>query len=331
MRYVETTPGCDVNLSDNTNLWGPPPSVSRTLSQIEITQLSRYPSAYSDELKSALARYTVVDASMIVVGCGSDDVLDSAVRSLAGPDSSLAQLDPTFSMISAFANVSRVSVVAISRKTPNIDSAFANTGTSLTYLCSPNNPTGEALPPDVIESIVAAASGVVIIDEAYAEFAETSSLALLHRYDNVLITRTMSKAFGLAGFRIGYGIGSPRLIDRVEAARGPYKVTTVAERVALGVLCDDIGWVREKAAEAVTIRRKFITELRALGYTPLDSQANFVLVPVADSAAVECGMRNHGVALRRLNDLTDIGDAVRIGIGPWPMMQRCLDALKAAI
>src|SRR4029078_467735 len=106
---------------------------------------------------------------------------------------------------------------------------------SLTYLCSPNNPTGEVISPDVIEAIVKAARGVVVIDEAYAEFSEENPLRLLDLYDNVLITRTMSKAFGIAGLRIGYGIGSPDIIEGVVGARGADKGTTLAVCAGLDV------------------------------------------------------------------------------------------------
>lgn len=330
MRYVETEPGCDLDLSDNTNLWGAPPSVQRVLAQADVSRLSRYPSAYSMELKRALADYAGVDSSMIVVGCGSDDVLDSAIRSLAQRGESLAQLDPSFSMIPVFAQVSGISVIRISRAVSDLASAFAGSAARLTYLCSPNNPTGEVLSPNVVEAIVSTARGVVIIDEAYAEFAENNSLDLLCRYDNVLITRTMSKAFGIAGLRIGYGIGSPAIIERVEAARGPYKVSALAECAALAVFLNDLDWIKDKAYEAVTNRRRFVTELSAMGYCPLDSEANFVLVPVENSAAVESAMRGCSVAVRRFDKLAGIGDAVRIGIGPWPMMERCLDAFRTA-
>ena len=331
MKYVETTPGCDLDLSDNTNLWGVPPSVQRALANANVSQWSRYPSAYSNELKSALADHVGVDPSMIVVGCGSDDVLDSSIRAFAATGESLAQLDPSFSMIPVFARVGGVSIVRISRASSSMSSAFIDASATLIYLCSPNNPTGEVLSAEDIESIVTAAHGIVIIDEAYAEFAEGSALGLVKRYDNVLITRTMSKAFGLAGFRIGFGIGSPDIIERVEAARGPYKVTIPSECAALAVLRQDMDWVKERARDAVMNRGRFAAELGAMGHPPLESQANFVLVPVKDSSVTETEMRVRGIAVRRFDNLTSIGDAVRISVGPWPMMERCLDAFWEAV
>lgn len=330
MRYTATLPGCDIDLSDNTNLWGSPPAVKRVLSDLDGCAFSRYPSAYSDDLKRALARYAGVDPSMIVVGCGSDDVLDSAIRSLAAPGGTLAQLDPSFTMIASFAAVSGLSVIGISPASADMASAFADSNADLIYLCSPNNPTGTVCSRDLIERVIAGGRGYVIIDEAYAEFAGASSIGVLQVRDNVLVTRTMSKAFGLAGFRIGYAVGSPDLIDRVEAARGPYKVTTVSERVALAVLEEDMEWVAGTTRAAVANRRRFAAELSAAGHSPLESEANFVLVPVADAASIARKLRACGIAVRCFARLAGIGDAVRISIGPWPMMERCLNAFSAA-
>ena len=330
-RYAETLPGCEIDLSDNTNLWGTPPSVQPLIAGAAITGLSRYPSAYSDDLKRELARYAGVDSSMIVVGCGSDDLLDSAIRSLAAPGETLAGLDPSFSMIPSFAAVSGLAFAGIPLLETGMADAFAEVSAGLSYLCSPNNPTGTVLQAEVIEAIVAGANGSVIVDEAYAEFAGATSVELAGRYDNVMITRTMSKAFGMAGFRVGYAIASPELICRVEAARGPYKVSSISEKVAMSVLQNDMEWVNERVVDAVTNRDRLAREFTGLGYTPLDSRANFLLVPVPDSASVETKMRTARVAVRSFGSLTGIGDAVRVTVGPWEMMERCLDAFGAAI
>jgi histidinol-phosphate aminotransferase len=265
---------------------------------------------------------------MVVTGCGSDDVLDSAIRAFGRPGNRLAQLDPTFSMMRIFAGASGLHVTTIHTKEEQLADSFADSRAQLIYLCSPNNPTGGVISPSVIESIVAVSGGVVIIDEAYIDFGGVSSVRLLERYDNVLITRTLSKAFGLAGFRVGYGVGSPDLICRVEAVRGPYKVSAISERVAIDVLANDTGWVCQRAADAGNNRRRFAIELSNLGYTALESRANFVLVPVDDASRVELQMRARGVAVRAFAKLAGIGDAVRITVGPWQMMQLCLDALR---
>ncbi len=328
VRYQETLAGCAVDLSDNTNLWGPPPSVATTIASC--LAASRYPSAYSDNLKRSIAGYVGLDESMVVTGCGSDDVLDSTIRAFRKAGNVMAEMDPTFSMMKVFASVSGLEVVSIVPG-PGIVADFAATEASIIYLCSPNNPTGSVLSLEIIEAIVARAKGVVIVDEAYIEFGGQSSVELLASYDNLIVTRTMSKAFGLAGFRVGYGLGNARLIASVESARGPYKVSQLSEEVSVRVLDNDLKWVAESVDEAIALRRTFSEQLTSVGYPPLDSAANFVLVPVSDAASVESRMRLRGVAVRRFDGLSGIGDAVRISIGPREMMNVCFDAFREAV
>ncbi len=330
-RYDEVAPGCSIDLSDNTNLWGPPPSVVRVMASGLTGSLARYPSAYSNDLKRAIAKYAEVEATMVATGCGSDDILDSALRAFGEPGGTVAMLDPTFSMMRSFASLSGLAIAPVRSDEPDIPLAFRSKAARITYLCSPNNPTGAALSAQVIESIVAHASGIVVIDEAYIDFGGVASIALLERYENVLITRTFSKAFGLAGFRVGYALGSSDVIHRVEAARGPYKVSALSERVAIDALTSDTSWVAERAAEVLGNRKRLALELSILGCPPLESSANFVLVPVRDAIRVEEGMRSRSVAVRAFTGLTGIGDAVRITVGPWDAMERCITALSEVL
>jgi histidinol-phosphate aminotransferase len=329
--YDPATEQCRIDLSDNTNLWGAPPSARAAIALADSEALTRYPAPYSRELTRTLADYLGVDANMIVVGCGSDDVLDSAIRAFGEPGARLAQLDPTFGMIRVFATLNGLSVVAIPGGDSRAAEALLGASARLIYLCSPNNPTGELIDPASIETIVARANGLVIIDEAYAEFAGVSSIELLTRYDNLLITRTLSKAFGLAGLRIGYAAGSATVVREVEKSRGPYKVNSLAERAAMVAITDDRAWVEDKVREVRANRARFTDRLRGLGVQPLESYANFVLVPVSDSRYTGEQMVRAGVAVRVLQKLTGIGDALRISVGPWPMMEECLGALEGAL
>ena len=322
---------CRVDLSDNTNLWGAPPTAQAALEATDPAALTRYPAPYSRELTRVLAGYLVVDANMVIVGCGSDDLLDSAIRAFGEPGDTLAQLDPTFGMIRVFATVNGLRVSSIPTRGGEGAKALVGSDARIIYLCSPNNPTGEILDGELIESIVSRAKGLVIVDEAYAEFAGVSSVELLARHDNLLITRTLSKAFGLAGLRIGYAAGSPQIVREVEKSRGPYKVNSLAERAAMAAITSDRGWVDERVTEARANRARFSDRLRALGLDPIESQANFVLLPAADSRQIAERMARSGVAVRQLDNLTGIGDALRISIGPWPMMEECLTALEAAL
>ena len=293
--------------------------------------VTRYPAAFEPALREALADYAGVPPDMIVAGCGSDDVLDSAIRAFGEPGDVLCLPAPSFSMIPVFARTNGLIPVEVPL-TARLDAdaaAMLETGAQITYLCSPNNPTGGAFSRESVERIVWGAAGLVIIDQAYAEFGGDSYTDLASLGRPVLVTRTLSKAFGLAGLRVGYGIGSPELVGEIMKARGPYKVNALAERAAIAALENDQRWVAERVADVVANRARFRQELALRGITSLPSAANFVLLPVKDCASVSEQLQRLGIGVRALPSLPGIGDALRIGIGPWEMMERCLDALGA--
>jgi histidinol dehydrogenase len=330
-----------LDLSDNTNLWGMPPAAKRVVESAGSDVVTRYPSLYASELKKALAGYLGVQPDMVVTGCGSDDVLDSALRAFAEPGERIAYPDPTFPAIPIFALMNALEPVPITLTADyDVDAdRLLATRAPVIYLCSPNNPTGNVLSRAAIERIVDEAPGIVILDEAYAEFAERNAIDLLARSNRLLISRTMSKAFGLAGLRVGYAVGSPALVDEVEKSRGPYKVNALAERAALTALTEDIDWVRTNVREAIESRTRLIAALGDMGLDPLPSQANFVFVPLAGAPRVAKRMRELGVAVRPFTELPHVspaldasgGDALRISVGPWPLLQETLQALRTAL
>jgi histidinol-phosphate aminotransferase len=329
--YAPDRTPCAIDLSDNTNLWGVPPSADAALrSAVSVT---RYPSLYTPELKRALAAYVGVEPESIVTGCGSDDVLDSAIRAFADPGSRVAHPEPSFAMIPIFARMNGLEPVAVPlRRDLDIDAdALLATRARIIYICSPNNPTGTLASPEAIARVIDGADGIVILDEAYAEFAGTGFVGAAPSYENVLVVRTMSKAFGLAGLRIGYACGGPDLVAEVEKSRGPYKVSTIAERAAIAALDNDLEWVGAHVDEALQHRAEFIESLQDMGLSPLPTRANFVLVPVTDAARTASMLREHGIAVRPFIALPGIGDALRITIGPWAMMDACLSALWRAL
>ncbi|MBI1796545.1 MAG: histidinol-phosphate aminotransferase family protein [Candidatus Eisenbacteria bacterium] len=330
-----------LDLSDNTNCYGAPPSALRALgivatvlkdsSMLGGDDVTRYPSATADALRAALARMHGTTSDRITTGCGSDGVLDAAVRTLVAPGATLAHPDPTFSMIPEL--VSRNRLVAAPVPLAGDGDIRADlllaTGAAAIYVASPNNPTGTPASRAAIARL-AASGETLILDQAYADFTSDASLDLALARPNVLVTRTLSKAFGLAGLRVGYAIGDPALIARIEAARDPYAVSAVAERAACAVIERDLTWVRERAAEAVRDRARLAAALTACGFAPLRSEANFVLVPVRDALACAGRMRERGVMVRAFPALTGIGDAVRITVAPSPALERAVAALAEA-
>ena len=322
-RYLPTRPPCAVDLTDNTNLFGAPPSVAQVLSETTVT---RYPTPYVDELRAALAKEAGVLPEAIVTGCGSDDLLDAAMRAFAEPGEVLAYCPPTFGIVPTFARTNGLTPLA----TALTVEALLAVDPRLIYLCAPNNPTGALLPEGFLEALLEQTSALVLLDEAYIDYARSPSRAgMASRSERLLVIRTMSKAFGLAGLRVGWGVGPPRLIAELEKARGPYKVGTLAERAAIAALTLDRAWVSERVCETLELRSRFVEALGAKGLWALPSEGNFVLVPVnEDAEGLAEKLRTRGVSVRAFSKLQGIGEALRITIGPWPAMAACLEALR---
>lgn len=334
-RRYEPGPAARVDLSDNTNLWGPGAAARSALAAAGASALGRYPSPYGDALKAAAAAYLGVDAGQVVTGCGSDDILDAAIRAWARPGDRLVFSAPTFSMIPAFAAVNHLQAVAVPfREDWDIDAErlVAASG-AVTYLCSPNNPTATGGSRAAINHVVAHAAGLVILDEAYAEYAGVSSIGEGSPNDRLLITRTLSKAFGLAGLRAGFGVAAPDLVARIEGARGPYRLTTLSEQVAVAALTGDLAWMRRTVEETVVLRTRFTERVEAGNrFAVLPSQANFVLITARDRRGdairrLDATLRARGIGGRLLPALPRLGDALRLTIGPWPMLTPVLDAM----
>jgi histidinol-phosphate aminotransferase len=344
--YDPDVAACAIDLSDNTNLWGMPPAAARALREAPASAVSRYPSLYSTSLRDAILDYAglkgVPDLG-VVTGCGSDDVIDSTIRAFGAAGDRLAFSSPTFTMVPVFARLNGIEPVAIPFTAQfDVDAdRLVEIGAKITYLCAPNNPTATAVTREAVEYVVANARGIVLLDEAYAEFAPEVFADLVTRSDRLLVLRTFSKAFGMAGLRVGYGLGHRALTGLVERARGPYKVSALGERAAAAALEDSpdgVQWMRTHAALAIEHRTRFAGVLRTVGLSPLPSAANFLFVPTARAVAIASALRRRGIFVRAFSGLPrDLaclaesgGSALRIGIGPWEMMQPVLDALAEA-
>ena len=331
--YAPDPSPVDVDLSDNVNLWGLPPAAERALRDPLAANPSVYPRSNPVELRQALASYAGVDPSQVVTGCGSDDVIDGALRAFAAPGEAVAFSSPTFSMLSTFARVSGLGLAPVPfRPDGDIDArALLAARAAITYVCSPNNPTGTGVSRAALEQVVLGASGLVLVDEAYGEYSGQSAVSLLPQAPHLLVTRTLSKAFGLAGLRVGYGLAAPEVVRVLEKVRGPYKVNALGERAALAALRGDLPWVRRHVEEALTIRDRLRNALEALGLRALPSAANFLCVPVPDAPALGSALLARGIKVRVLRELPGIGDAIRVGVGPWPLLERFLGALRESL
>ncbi|MEP6619252.1 MAG: histidinol-phosphate transaminase [bacterium] len=341
--YAPDAANALVDLSDNTNLWGTPPAVMRSLGEGPPSAMARYPSLYGSPLRRAVLHYlgfADTDDLAVLTGCGSDDIIDSTMRAFGEPGERVAFSSPTFTMVPLFARLNGLTPVAVPLTAEfDIDAQrLVECRAKITYLCAPNNPTATAVSRAAVEYVISHAPGIVLLDEAYAEFAPEIFADLLATRPRLIVARTFSKAFGLAGLRIGVGVGSKRLIEFVARARGPYKVTSLAERAALAALDpapDGLPWVLARAADAVHNRDRMIAELQRLGFAPLPSATNFIMIPTARARMLAGRLAEHGVIVRAFTGLpqeipafADNGSsALRISIGPWAMLQVVLDRL----
>lgn len=323
----------DVDLSDNTNLWGPPPAALDGVRRAPPYLLSRYPSAYGSDLKEAIGARFGVPAANVATGCGSDDLLDSVFRASTNPPGLLRFLAPTFSMVAAFARMNGLTAEPVPWKEAGEDpTRFLQNGPDLLYICRPNNPTGVSVEREWLRDLLAlvgAEGPLVILDEAYADFAEDSLVEEAPASDRLLVLRTLSTLYGMAGLRVGFAVGSKALVREVEKSRGPYKVSHLAERASLAAMTDGSGWIDRIRGEVIMNRDRLARAVEARGLRPLPSQANFLLIPTEPASADEVNraLRSHGVAGRPFSNLPGIGDAIRVTVGPWPLMERFLQAL----
>lgn len=332
--YKPAKKPCRVDLSDNLNLFGMPPAAERVLREATSRMVTHYPAGYAPDLKRAVAKHAGVALERVTTGCGSDGIIDSTIRAFLDNGDALAYMDPTFVMVPLYSRMNGVRPVPV-RLTPDFDldvEGLVATGAKVIYLCSPNNPTGTALSRAAVERVVERAPGIVLIDEAYAEFASGPGFMDLARTrPNVLVTRTFSKAYGLAGMRVGWAVGSPELVAEVEKARGPYMHAAISEAMATAVLTEDDGWVKARVAEAVANRERLRAELEALGLKPLPAEGNFLMVPLPGAPKVAERMRERDVNVRAFGGLNGVGDALRIGSGPWPLLETALVALRESL
>ena len=329
--YDPDRPPVRLDLSDNTSRFGTAPSALRALAD-DGGGVSRYPSAYADELRASIARYHGVDPASVCTGCGSDDVIDSALRAFCEPGAVVAHPDPTFGMVGAFALMNGLRPVAVptAAGAPDLDRLLAP-APACVYLCRPDNPTGASADAAVVRRLDALAPGIVLLDEAYADFAGEDMTRWAAGSRRTIALRTFSKAWGLAGARIGYAVGPARWIAELRKSRGPYKVSSVAERAAVAALRDDDAWRRRAVERAIAARVRLEEGLAALGLRPLPGRANFLLAPVSDAAAARAALLARGIGVRAFRGLRDIGDAIRITVAPEPALTELLDALEAGL
>ena len=307
-------PQLDVPVRLNTNENPYPPSAALVADIAAAVRdvaggLNRYPDRDAVALRTALAGYLGhgLTAASAWAANGSNEIIQQLLQAFGGPGRSALGFEPSYSMHPLIAQTTSTRWIAAQRTSDfSLDPGQAAQEVrrhqpDVVFLTSPNNPTGSATPLAVIEAVCAAAPGMVVIDEAYAEFARDAggtALALLPRYPRLVVVRTMSKAFAMAGARVGYLAADPEVVDALLLVRLPYHLSAVTQAVALAALRHSAELLSSVAAIRAE-RNRLVGDLRGLGLTAPDSDANFVLFGrFADRHAVWQELLDRGVLVR---------------------------------
>lgn len=288
------------------------------------TGLNRYPNPNYSKLKQALANYTGSSSENIFVGVGSDEVLDLIVRLYVEPTEEIVTFTPTYGMYEVIANKNGVKTIKIPLNS-NFQinkGAFYNAvtpNTKLIFICSPNNPTGNLINRDDILEICQKFEGIVVVDEAYLEYSEAKSLA--SELPNLIVVRTLSKAWGLAGIRVGYAVASPEIVSYLEMIRFPYNINVLSEKAAIEGLANEQE-MQEQVEATLTEKMKMMKTLQELGFNTYESDTNFILVDCPNAKELVTKLaQDYGLIVRAFDKY------IRVTIGLPNQNQELIKAL----
>ena len=274
-----------------------------------LTGLNEYPAASYKPLREAAAAYTGVDASQVVPGAGVDELILLSARALLSPGDRAVGYTPTYPLY----RIATEQQGAVFSESP-ISAPEPDEGAALTWLCVPNNPTGERLDDATISRILDRSAGIVVIDAAYAEFTGDRWGAWIDRYDNLLVLQTLSKGFGLAGARVGYAFGHLSLIDAIDRIRPPGSISTVSVKLAISALANSQR-MRHTVDRVIVERERLSGLLAALGLDVWPSEANFVLAKVGtDAPALAAGLMAEGLVVREFPHIPQLRDHLRFTV-----------------
>lgn len=319
-----------IKLNTNENPYPPSPRVLEAIRRIDGDALRRYPSPMADAFRQTAARLHGVTSDHILAGNGSDDILQVALRSYCAAGDVLASPDPTYSLYPVLAELADVTFVTVPWGTDWTLPAEALLATHprAIFFANPNAPSGTSVSPADVRTLAMRTDALVLVDEAYVDFAEANCLGLLADCENLLITRTLSKGYGLAGLRFGYAIGHPAVIATMAKVKDSYNCDAISIAAACAAL-DDQPYAHTCWDRVRNERARLTEALAQRGFVVLPSHANFVLAAVPGGTTAQTLYRTlkaHGV-LVRFFDKPGLVDKLRITVGTPDEN----DALLAAI
>ncbi|MGH7903012.1 MAG: histidinol dehydrogenase [Candidatus Dormibacteraceae bacterium] len=311
-----------IRFDTNTSPWTPPAPAGPP------PVLNEYPDAGYRDLTGAFAGYIGVPPEAITVGAGADEVLDLLARAFVGPGDAVITSRPAYSMFEVVSEIAGARLEGIPAVAMDLDrSRFLSAArrARLVWLCNPNNPTGELVGLDYIEELARATAAVVVVDEAYFEYSGTTAAGMIGALPNLAVVRTMSKAFGLAGARVGCAVSGPGIAAALRMVRPPGSVGVAAAALAVAAL-RDAGQMRGRVAGILRERTRLLAEVRALGIEARGSEANFLLVRAGGAAPA---LLRSGLVVRTFAPGSALAGWIRITVRTRADDDRLLQGLAA--
>ena len=316
-----------VKLNTNENPYPPSPKCAEVLAGFDLDKLRRYPDPEFSALREAIAQMVHAKAANIFIGNGSDEILALSAKAFVENDEVIGSLDPSYSLYKTLAAIRDVEWRGFGDLC-EVKGEKAKR-LSLFLLTNPNAPTGVLKPCAEVAAFAKRFKGILIVDEAYADFARENcmSLAADEKNKNVIVMRTFSKSFSLAGLRVGYCVGPKPLIDALYKVKDSYNVDAIAQAVALAAV-KDAKWMRANVKKVVATRKRFVAELERRGWDVLPSESNFVFARPAHAKASEIFERLRGrhIYVRYFSGPKTV-DRLRVTIGTDGQMATLLAAL----
>ncbi|MEM6473902.1 MAG: histidinol-phosphate transaminase [Planctomycetota bacterium] len=321
-------PGKFIKLNTNENPYPPPPAVVAAIRDAAAGPLNRYPDPMATAFRrAAAAALGVPGPDWILAGNGSDEILTILVRSFVGEGKRLRLPYPSYILYRTLADIQG----ARWEQTPFLDgwhlpSAFGegDEDLRLVLLPNPNSPSGTVVPRDQIESLATALPCPLVVDEAYVDFAEQDCLELVQRHENVIVTRTLSKSYGLAGIRFGFMVAQPAIVQRLASIKDSYNCDYLAT-IAAAAAISSRTWLREVVDKMIATRTRMSERLDAAGFDVTPSHANFVWCthPTGKHEALYEYLKKNQILVRYMT-FPDWGDGIRISVGTDDQVDACL-------
>ncbi|MCC6423181.1 MAG: histidinol-phosphate transaminase [Phycisphaerales bacterium] len=320
-----------IKLNTNENPFPPSPKVMQAIREMEPELLRRYPNPLAESFCAAAAKVLDVSPDMILAGNGSDDILTIATRTFIPPGGKLAFPDPTYSLYPVLARLQEADCVSVKWEKDWALPAegLLQTKANAIYLANPNAPSGTFVSPTKIAQLAKDFDGLILVDEAYVDFADDNCLSLVRQLPNIVISRTFSKAYSLAGLRFGFAVAQPAVIEQMTKVKDSYNCDAIAI-IAAAAAIEDQEYARRTWEHVRGERQRLSSELTQMGWTVLPSSANFIFAVAPDGRGREAylGLKRQGILVRHF-DKPGLSDKIRITIGTSQENNALLGGIKA--